>query len=90
MHPTTEPMITGIWSGSAVPQNKNVDHIKDKFFFFNLYKKAIPMHKRILSFRLFYRCAWGNVMYNIYHLSFPHHAIHSKFVKKNLLNSISI
>lgn len=53
MHPTTEPMITGIWSGSAVPQNKNVDHIKDKFFFFNLYKKAIPMHKRILSFRLF-------------------------------------
>lgn len=33
MHPTTEPMITGILSGSVVPQNKNVEHIKDKVLF---------------------------------------------------------
>lgn len=45
MHPTTEPMITGIWSGSAVPQNKNVDHIKDNFFFLICIKKRFQCIK---------------------------------------------
>lgn len=66
MHPTTEPMITSILSGSVVPQNKNVEHIKDKVFF------KICIKKRFQCIKEFYLSDYfkGVGKCDVQHLSF--------------------